>query len=108
MLDKSQSFFEKVYALAARIPAGRVMTYGQIAVCIGDGRSARYVGYAMRAAPEARGLPCHRVLNREGEPGRGGLFGGPAVHRRLLEDEGVLFLPDGRVDLAVCLFHPED
>lgn len=99
-------FFEQVYAVVARIPAGKVMTYGQIAGVLNDTCSARYVGYAMSSAPKARNLPCHRVVNRAGEMAGGDIFGGRAEQRMLLESEGVVFRPDGRVDLEVSLFRP--
>jgi alkylated DNA nucleotide flippase Atl1 len=37
-------FREKVYAIVAQIPKGRVMTYGQIAALCGSPRAARIVG----------------------------------------------------------------
>lgn len=52
------------------------------------------------------GLPCHRVLYRDGSLCCERAFGGKAVQRQLLEREGVPFLPDGRVDLRLCLWQP--
>lgn len=103
---KKTGFFEQVHALVARIPAGKVMTYGQISDVLHNVCSARYVGYAMSAAPESRNLPCHRVVNRNGEMAGGDLFGGPTRQRRMLEDEGVTFTAKGRIDLTVCRFDP--
>ncbi len=77
-----------------------VVTYGQIAKHIGGGLTGRTVGFAMRAAPAERQLPCHRVVNRKGEMSPGYVFGSPAVQRKRLMDEGVVFLEDGRIDLA--------
>ena len=102
------SFFEQVYALVEQIPAGTVMTYGQIADILGSARSARYVGFAMSGAPEARELPCHRVVNRKGEMAPGAVFGSPHRQRALLEAEGVPFRQDGHVDLALCRFEPPE
>lgn len=93
-------FFEQVYDLVALIPPGKVMTYGRIGVCLGGFHSGRTVGFAMRAAPAGRGLPCHRVVNKRGEMAPGLVFGGADNQRRLLAGEGVRFLPDGRVDMA--------
>jgi O-6-methylguanine DNA methyltransferase len=104
----ANSFFAQVYALVEQIPAGTVMTYGQIADILGGARSARYVGFAMSSAPEARGLPCHRVVNRKGEMAPGAVFGSPQRQRALLEAEGVPFRRDGRVDLALCRFEPPE
>ena len=47
-------------------------------------------------------IPCHRVVFQDGSTCTGYAFGGPEVQRRMLEDEGVRFLPDGRVDMAAC------
>ena len=53
-----------VYAVVARIPAGQVATYGLVAFLAGRPRASRIVGCALARAPE--GLPCHRVLYRDG------------------------------------------
>lgn len=104
--EKRPGFFEQVHDLVARIPPGKIMTYGQVADALGNICSARYVGYAMRAAPEHKHLPCHRVVNRKGELSPGGLFGGSDNHRRMLEEEGVPFTPQGRINLDECRFDP--
>jgi len=59
-------FFQRVYEIAARIPRGKVVTYGQIAVALGDPRQARTVGWAMRSTPEWLDIPWHRVVNSSG------------------------------------------
>ena len=90
-------FFEEVYALVARIPRGRAVSYGQLAAMLGDPRAARQVGWAMRRCPEE--LPWQRVIREDGDIS-GGLD--PEGRRLRLAAEGVPFLPDGRVDLAQC------
>ena len=45
-----QSYREKVYRIVNEIPVGRVMTYGQIADILGEGYTARTIGYVMHAA----------------------------------------------------------
>ena len=99
-------FFARVHDLVARIPPGKVMTYGQISDYLDNICSARYVGYAMHSAPGHRNLPCHRVVNRLGEMLPGDHFGGEGNQRRLLEAEGVPFTPKGRIDLTKCRFDP--
>ena len=91
-----------VYAVVARIPAGQVATYGLVAFLAGRPRASRIVGCALARAPE--GLPCHRVLYRDGGLSPADVFGGTGIQRLLLEGEGVPFLPDGRVDLSRCLW----
>lgn len=101
-------FFDRVYAVVATIPPGKVMSYGQIADALHNVCSARYVGYAMHAAPREKNLPCHRVVNRAGEMAGGDLFGGSENQRRILEEEGVIFKANGKIDMAVCAFRPFD
>ena len=103
MSETKKGFFERVYQIVAQIPSGKVITYGQIAFLLGSPHAARVVGYAMAAAPEWRGLPCHRVVNRRGELSREDIFG-PGVQRGLLEREGIAFLPNGRIDLKKCIW----
>ena len=91
--------FEKIYEVVKNIPEGRVATYGQVALLAGNPRWARVVGYALHVNPEPITIPCHRVVNREGRVAPGFAFGGEDVQRQLLESEGIVFEPDGRIDL---------
>ena len=95
----ADSFFQRVYAVVALIPYGKVLSYGDIAKAIGYPRRARFVGFAMRTCPE--GLPWHRVVMADGTI-TGGDFA--PVREMLLRQEGVPFLPDGRVDMQKCRF----
>ena len=91
--------FEKIYEVVKSIPKGKVATYGQVAILAGNPRWARVVGYALHVNPEPGIIPCHRVVNRDGKVAECFAFGGCVVQRRLLEDEGVVFDKNGRVDL---------
>jgi len=96
----NESFFAKVYALVRQVPAGRVVTYGQIAVYLGHPQGARTVGWAMRTAPA--GVPWQRVINSQGcISTRGRDPDDVARQRALLEAEGIVFSREGRVDLRV-------
>lgn len=98
-----EGFFERVYDVVRQIPAGRVASYGQVARMVGEPRKARFVGYAMHASPGmAGGVPCHRVVFKDGTLCSGFAFGGSDRQRALLDGEGVTFLSDGRVDMEVC------
>jgi methylated-DNA-protein-cysteine methyltransferase-like protein len=92
-------FFERVYAVVSQIPRGTVVTYGQLALALGNPRAARTVGWAMHSAPPERNLPCHRVVSASGALAPDHVFGGSGVQRALLEQEGVTFFEDGRIDL---------
>lgn len=97
---EKDGFFSRVYELVRQIPEGRVASYGQIARMLGEPRRARFVGFAMHASPGmAAGVPCHRVVFKDGSLAPGFAFGGPDEQRRMLEEEGVGFLPNGRVDM---------
>lgn len=98
------SVFERIYAVVRRIPHGRVATYGQVALLAGNPRWARVVGYALHVNPEPGIIPCHRVVNRNGEVSVAFAFGGGNRQYELLREEGVPFLPDGRVDLAAAIW----
>lgn len=87
-------FYEQIYDLVRQVPPGRVISYGQIARVLGRPRSARVVGWAMHTCPID--IPWQRVVMKDGTV-TGGEFA--EVRRRLLEEEGVTFLPDGRVDM---------
>jgi len=92
------NFYERVYELVRRIPAGKCASYGQLALMLGNPRASRAVGYAMRAC-RTPGVPCHRVVRADGSTTPA--FG-PGVQRAMLEAEGVPFTADGRVELGGC------
>ncbi len=89
--------FDRIYAVVRRIPRA---TYGQVALLAGNPRWSRVVGYALHVNPDPEGIPCFRVVNRLGETSRAFAFGGADMQRLRLEEEGVIFAPDGRVDLS--------
>ncbi len=92
-------FFERVYNLVREIPRGKVMTYGQIARILGAPRFSQVVGFALHQNPDPEHIPCHRVVNRNGEISASFAFGGGNEQRKRLEAEGIVFDKDGRIDL---------
>lgn len=98
------AFADRVFAVVQQIPRGKVASYGQIARMIGAPRSARYVGYALRANPapgtDPASIPCHRVVFKDGRMATGFAFGGPGVQQDMLQSEGVGFDDEGRVVMA--------
>ncbi len=98
-IAKSASTYERIYAIVRQIPAGTVATYGQVATLANLAGQARLVGYALYRVDIASGIPWHRVINAKGEISESPLrLGGDDVQRSLLEQEGVMFSPKGRVD----------
>ena len=99
-----KSFFEQVYALVEKIPAGTVATYGDIAKILGRPRMARFVGFAMSASCEKFNLPGHRVTFADGR-----LWDGQwaNVQHDMLVAEGVGFTKDGRIAVEKYRWHPQ-
>lgn len=102
------SKYDRIQEAVRRIPAGRVATYGQIAVLAGLPGQARLVGYALHSLPEHTTVPWHRVINARGRISLGrAVPGGDLEQRFRLEAEGVLFSGDARVDLARFGWRPD-
>lgn len=91
-------FYLDIYDIVKKIPQGQVISYGRIAKLLGRPRSAREVGRAMRICP-ADDIPWQRVVMADGTI-TGGMHAD--MRKALLESEGVVFLPDGRVNMAIC------
>ena len=80
------NFYERVYELVRRIPAGKCASYGQLALMLGNPRASRAVGHAMRAC-RTPGVPCHRVVGTNGS--LTGYGGGIDRKIKLLTLEGI-------------------
>ena len=65
-MTNAASSYTRIWQIVARIPSGRVATYGQIARMAGLGQRARLVGYALHRTPVGVDLPWHRVINAKG------------------------------------------
>lgn len=89
-LGRMAPFHRAVVEAARRVPAGRVVTYGELAALAGSPGAARAVGRAMAQNPFPIVVPCHRVRAAGGRPGGFSAFGGLETKRRLLSAEGVL------------------
>lgn len=87
-IRSGMSFNQKVWALTARVPAGKVTTYGRIAQRLGT-QAYRAVGHALNRNPYAPQVPCHRVVGSTGE--LTGFAGGLPKKRAILQREGVRF-----------------
>ena len=91
-------FQQMVWRELLKIPYGETRSYGFVARAIGKPGAARAVGMACHANPIAIAVPCHRVVNRFGEPSSAFAFGGVNRQILMLEEEGIEVV-DGRVDL---------
>lgn len=104
---KDQSFFQKVYEVARKIPRGRVTSYGAIADFLGTGLSARMVGWAMNNCGTAQPpVPAHRVVNRNGLLTGKHHFSTPALMQELLEAEGIEVVEDQVIQFKKLIWDP--
>lgn len=92
--------------MVARIPHGRVATYGQVAVIAGLEGGARQVGYALHALHAERKVPWHRVVNSRGTISPRSGSDHDELQRVLLEHEGVEFDDRGRIPLERFQWEP--
>ena len=106
-IKKTQSadnFFQDVYDVAKLIPKGRVTSYGAIAHYLGLKSSARMVGWALNGCP--KGVPAHRVVNRNGLLTGKHHFSPPSAMQKSLEKEGVKVAKDQVQDFEKVFWDP--
>lgn len=100
-MGKNLGFFQRVFEVVRKIPSGRVMTYGDVAKMIDTNKGAKKVGWALHANKDPN-IPCHRVVFADGRLATGYAFGGAGKQRERLEQEGVMFTEEGKVDFKKC------
>jgi methylated-DNA-protein-cysteine methyltransferase related protein len=93
-------FTEKVISIIKNIPAGQVMTYGQVAGMAGSPRAARQVVRILHSLSRKHRLPWHRVINAKGEIGLKDI----GEQKFLLEAEGVEVSQSGSIPLEKYQF----
>lgn len=96
-LHKGNNSFERIYEVVKTIPRGKVMTYGMVAK-MANVATPRVVGFALHVNSDPKNIPCHRVVFADGSLSKGYVFGGEGEQKRKLEEEGVRFVENGRVD----------
>ena len=101
----NEDFFSRVYEIVKQIPNGKVTTYGRIAKVLGMKSSARMVGWALNAVAKDMSLPCHRVINRNGELTGKIHFATPILMKELLLSEGIEFIGEA-VNLDKHIWEP--
>lgn len=89
---------EALYMTLAQVPAGSVVSYGQLADLAGLGRAARWVGRTLSQLPEGSALPWHRVIAANGRLSLPAGTASGAEQRARLRDEGITIHND-RVDI---------
>lgn len=101
MVDK-----QLVYQYLARIPRGKVVTYGQIATYLSNRNLARTVGNILHVNPNGDRYPCYKVVNAAGKLAENYAFGGFDGQKHRLEADGIA-VKNGRVDLALYRWDEE-
>lgn len=97
---------ERIWTRVCDIPQGSVASYGQIAELAGIARGARQVGHALRALPEGRAVPWHRVVTASGRIAFD--TGSEQFHeqsRRLMREDVAIL--NGRVDMKKYRWQPD-
>ena len=94
-LHPKMTLNERVWALCARVPRGKVTTYAEIAHKLGT-RAYRAVGNALHKNPHAPAVPCHRVVGSTGN--LIGFASGLRKKQQMLEAEGIV-IRSGRFNL---------
>jgi methylated-DNA-protein-cysteine methyltransferase-like protein len=85
------NFFKSVYEIVKLVPKGRVISYGAIANILGNPRVSRQVGWALHKNPQPYIIPCHRVVNKNGQVAENFAFGGGEAQKELLLSENIEF-----------------
>jgi len=105
---RPRSTYRLIYEVVARIPRGRVATYGQVALQAGMPGQARLVGYALNALSEGVAVPWHRVVNAKGLiSARSDGSGHEKLQRLILKREGVRFSRSGVICLSEFRWRPK-
>jgi methylated-DNA-[protein]-cysteine S-methyltransferase len=94
------SFTEDCYNILKKVPKGKVTTYKEIARALNT-KAYRAVGTAMNKNPYAPKVPCHRVINSDGN--LGGFAEGLKKKIRMLKNEGIEII-DGKINLKKYLY----
>ncbi len=101
------SNYDRIYTTVRQIPWGKVATYGQIADLSGLYGKARLVGYALFRVQIEDDIPWHRVINAQGEISYSlQRQGGDYLQKVLLEEEGIEFNKNGKIDLNKYRWQP--
>jgi len=97
-MKNNLTYRDFIYEIVRNIPSGKVASYGQIARMV-PRCTARMVGFAMASTPENQDIPWQRVINSKGKISPHGAGFGSALQRSLLEEEGIFFDLENKIDL---------
>ena len=104
------NFYQRVYEIVSKIPAGKVATYQQVATIAATPRAAQAVGWALRVLPDNTKIPWQRVINSQGIISIENLRFPKEYQAKTLRNEGIkVKLMDGNhfVDLKKYFWQPQ-
>lgn len=96
------TFTEQAIKVIVSVPAGHVLTYGQVARLAGSPRAARQVGWLLNSMSDKYNMPWHRIINSKGQISLRDSQGA-FVQKMLLESEGISVI-DHKIDLKKYLW----
>jgi methylated-DNA-protein-cysteine methyltransferase related protein len=85
-----------ILSILKQLPAGKVISYGEVAKLAGYPNGARQVVRILSSLSDAERLPWHRVVNKQGQIALSGE--GAFIQKALLEAEGVVVSDEGKID----------
>jgi len=97
------NFTKTVIHIIKHIPKGKVLTYGRIAKLAGSPRAARQVSWILHSSSRKYKLPWHRVISSNGTISLKSIDS-KSIQKHLLQQEGVKFSNDLKVDLNQYLW----
>lgn len=105
----SSPFKEKVIEIVKKIPAGKVVSYGQVACYIGAPRAAREVGWILNGIDtEKMQVPWWRVVNNSGRISIKGSEFSADDQKILLEKDGIEINSDFTFDIEKYRFKADE
>lgn len=81
--------YRRIGIVCESIPAGKVATYGQIALLCGKPRNSRQVGYGLKKGLAGKDVPAYKVVNSRGILSGAAHFETFDMQKALLEEDGV-------------------
>lgn len=96
--QSASAFRARVVQIVALIPAGKVLSYGDVATLAGSARAARAVGSILKTAEED--LPWHRVVNTKLQISGGVIIGRPLLQLQRLQSEGLTMAKGAQIQDA--------
>lgn len=96
---------EAIWLALSQIPAGKVVTYGELARLANVPGAARLAGTVLKQLPEHSTLPWHRVINAQGKLSLPASSPAGQEQRRRLVSEGVMVVNE-KISLAQFGWRP--